>query len=55
MQDSTGLNVWESEVSIKPRGNLMASDDLGDIDVLAYDNTNNLVYSIECKNRMYVK
>ena len=50
LQDNTTLKVWEYEVSIKPRGNFIASDDLGDIDVLAYDTSNNVVYSIECKN-----
>ena len=50
LEDNTTLKVWEYEVSIKPRGNLIASGDFGDIDVLAYDTTNNVVYSIECKN-----
>ena len=50
LQDNTALKVWEYEVSIKPKGNFVANDDLGDIDVLAYDAINNVMYSIECKN-----
>ena len=37
-------------VKIKERGHLVADIDYGDIDVLAYDTTNNILYSIECKN-----
>lgn len=48
-QNST-LKVWDYDVSIKPKGNLVADADYGDIDVLAYDEARNVVYSIECKN-----
>ena len=45
-----GLIVWPHDVSIKRNGNLSAEIDYGDIDVLAFDNTRNIIYSIECKN-----
>ena len=45
-----GLTVWQFDVGIKPKGNLIANEDLGDIDVLAYDNSRHILYSIECKN-----
>ena len=48
-QNST-LKVWDYDVSIKPKGNLVADADYGDIDVLAFDEARNVVYSIECKN-----
>lgn len=44
------LKVWPHDVSIKQNGNLTADMDYGDIDVLAYDSSRNIVYSIECKN-----
>lgn len=47
---NTSLKVWPYDVTIKPKGALKASDDLGDIDVLAYDDINHVLYSIECKN-----
>ena len=50
LQENTALNVWGHDISMKPKGNLKASNDLGDIDVLAYDSITNVVYSIECKN-----
>lgn len=50
LQEHTTLKVWEYDVPIKPKGIFSASEDLGDIDVLAYDSANNVVYSIECKN-----
>ena len=45
-----GLKVWTFDVTIKPKGNLVAERDYGDIDVMAYDTTTNILYSIECKN-----
>lgn len=45
-----GLKVWAYDVTIKQKGNLVAERDYGDIDVMAYDTTTNILYSIECKN-----
>lgn len=50
LSSQPGLTVWPFDVGIKPKGNLVANEDLGDIDVLAYDNTRHILYSIECKN-----
>lgn len=50
LQEHTALKVWEYDVPMKPKGAFAASEDLGDIDVLAYDAAKNVVYSIECKN-----
>src|SRR5574344_387513 len=52
LQKSSSLKVWKHDVSIKPKGNLAVAtdDDLGDIDVMAYDEKRNILYSIECKN-----
>ena len=50
LQKNTALKVWKYDVSMKPRGAFATAEDLGDIDVLAYDNIKNVVYSIECKN-----
>lgn len=50
LKKNSPLRVWDYDVSIKPKGNLAADDDYGDIDVLAYDEKRNVVYAIECKN-----
>ena len=50
LQQNPDLKVWPHDVSIKPKGNLLAEADYGDIDVLAYDASRNILYSIECKN-----
>ena len=50
LSSQPGLIVWPFDVGIKPKGNLVANEDLGDIDVLAYDNSKHILYSIECKN-----
>ena len=50
LKENSTLKVWDYDVSIKPNGNLVADADYGDIDVLAYDEKRNIVYSIECKN-----
>lgn len=50
LKENSTLKVWDYDVSIKPKGNLVADADYGDIDVLAYDEQQNVVYSIECKN-----
>lgn len=50
LQDNTTLKVWPRDVSMKPKGILSTSTDLGDIDILAYDEEANIVFSVECKN-----
>lgn len=50
LKEHTALKIWEYEVTMKPKGVLVTQIDLGDIDILAYDTENNIVYSIECKN-----
>lgn len=50
LQMIPGLTVWSHDVSIKPKGFLPASKDYGDIDVMAYNPSTNILYSIECKN-----
>ncbi len=50
LQEHTTMKVWDYDASMKPKGVFAASEDLGDIDVLAYDSVKNVVYSIECKN-----
>lgn len=50
LKENSTLKVWDYDVSIKSKGNLVADADYGDIDVLAYDEKRNIVYSIECKN-----
>jgi hypothetical protein len=45
------IEVIENEVSIKKNGQLKTTlDDLGDIDVFAFNRKSNIIYSIECKN-----
>lgn len=50
LQKLPGLKVWPHDISIKQKGNLVADNDYGDIDVMAYDTKRNILYSIECKN-----
>lgn len=50
LQEYTSLKVWGYDVPMKPKGAIVTTEDLGDIDVLAYDVAKNVVYSIECKN-----
>lgn len=52
------LIVWPYDVTIKTNGNLKVATkntDYGDIDVLAYHTTKNILYSIECKNTSTAK
>ncbi len=46
---NTTFKVLDHEITIKPKGNLIAERDYGDIDVLVYDNSANVIFSIECK------
>ena len=53
LQQIPSLTVWSHDISIKPQGNLNVNTEnvnYGDIDVLAFDSKNNILYSIECKN-----
>lgn len=50
LQNISGLRVWTHDVSIKPKGIFSADKDYGDIDVMAFDPSRNILYSIECKN-----
>ncbi len=47
---NTDLEVVKHEVKIKPKGFFDSSEDKGDIDILALDHSNRIIYSIECKN-----
>ena len=50
LQQIPNLSVWSHDVSMKPKGNLVTDKDYGDIDVMAYNPSKNILYSIECKN-----
>ncbi len=45
----------DTEVSIGPDGDLTATVDIGDIDVLIIDNLNQRIYSIECKDTAFAR
>ncbi|MBX3254918.1 MAG: SEC-C domain-containing protein [Chitinophagaceae bacterium] len=49
LKKHTNFKVWDYEVKMKPNGHLKCETDLGDIDVLAFDESDQKVYSIECK------
>ena len=44
------MRVWKHDVTIKSGGYFAADKDYGDIDVMAYDISHNILYLIECKN-----
>ena len=44
------MRVWEHDVTIKSGGYFAADKDYGDIDVMAYDTSRDILYLIECKN-----
>ena len=50
LKQNTTLQVWDYDVPMKPKGAFVTPEDYGDIDVMAYDSSKNVVYSIECKN-----
>jgi hypothetical protein len=50
LRDKTDFTVIEYEVTMKPGGHFEADKNYGDIDVLAIDHLNKIVYPIECKN-----
>lgn len=55
LEANTDLKIIPYEVKIKPKGNLIADEDLGDIDILAFDEGKKIIYSIECKNTRQAK
>lgn len=55
LQTIPELKVWKHDVTIKENGHISAEMDYGDIDVLAYDSSRNILYSIECKNTNVAK
>ena len=50
LKHNTSLQVWDFDVPMKPKSAFATPEDYGDIDVMAYDSSKNVVYSIECKN-----
>ena len=50
LQKIPELTVWPHDMPIKPKSILDADKDYGDIDVMAYMPSTNVLYSIECKN-----
>jgi len=50
LKKQESFEVIDHEVTMKPGGHLDADKDYGDIDVLAMDHHNKIVYPIECKN-----
>lgn len=53
--ENTQLRVIDFEVKIDVKGVLVANKNYGDIDILAFDDSNKLIYSIECKNTKQAK
>ena len=49
LKKTSTLIVWNWEVKIDINGNLKADKNYGDIDVLAYDSVNKVLFAIECK------
>lgn len=52
---NTALEVYSNEIKIKSNGFFISKQDKGDIDIMAIDKTNNIVYSLECKNTIQAK
>lgn len=50
LTENSSLKIIPYEVKINPTGHLIADKDLGDIDILAIDEEQKIIYSIECKN-----
>lgn len=55
LSDHTTLQVFDSEVKIKPHGFFTAHDDKGDIDILCVDHIGKTIIAIECKNTSQAK
>ncbi len=50
LKTQESLTTIDYEVSIKPKGHIEADVDLGDIDILSFDEKKNIVYLLECKD-----
>jgi hypothetical protein len=50
LTNHTGLHVYQREITIRKKGVFVADTDKGDIDILAIDHDQKIIYSIECKN-----
>lgn len=48
--NNSSFEVMADEIDIKEKGPLFADRDYGDIDILAFDHSRKIIYSIECKN-----
>ncbi|HMV09324.1 MAG TPA: hypothetical protein PKL56_16990 [Cyclobacteriaceae bacterium] len=48
----SGLLVVDYQVRIAPKGHLVSQDDLGDVDIMAFDPSRNIAYLIECKKTL---
>nr|WP_199768697.1 SEC-C metal-binding domain-containing protein [Sphingobacterium sp. HMA12] len=46
----TNLEVIKHEVKIQPGGHILAGKNYGDVDIMAVDHEEKIVYSMECKN-----
>lgn len=53
--NNTSLRVEKFEVKIKEKGVFNADRNYGDIDIIAFDKNEKIIYSIECKNTKQVK
>lgn len=49
-KEQPDLRVIDNEVTIDVDGHLIADKNYGDIDVMVIDDSNKIIYSIECKN-----
>ncbi len=50
LKKNSSLRIIDYEVKICENGHLIADKDYGDIDILAIDEHNKIIYSIECKD-----
>ncbi|MFC3562792.1 hypothetical protein [Pedobacter jamesrossensis] len=50
LKENTNLRLIDHEVTITENGHLVADINYGDVDIMAIDDVNKIIYSIECKN-----
>ena len=55
LKENTNLKVYDYEIKIRSKGFFKDKQDKGDIDILAINNSKNIIYSIECKNTVQSK